>query len=663
MICSNCGTQILCGKFCAKCGTKISDAPITALTDNFCPSCKAPLKPGAKFCRACGAQYEPLPVILEEPAPATLENPPVSEPEAESTDEQPVCGNCGAFLKSGVRFCRTCGTLYEPLPVISKESTPVVLENPPVPDPEYIKSENVLLSPAPAETVQPNNAKVLAGIPEIISQEPEFEPAVELVCVQCGTSLKPGAKFCRTCGSLHEPPPVVTEKSIPVAPDSPPPFKSSNYGSESGKKKYKLFVTIAAILLVIAAGIAIGYFFPRHAPNPSLPASLLVKTDPGNVYITLGGQPIGMTDDSGELLYEGIIPGLYEVLGHLDDYTEAKQSLQFTPGKQHEARLVLNRHTGNLSVNVNIRNADIRISGEGVYDTYNDQVTALDLPVGNYDVVVLKTGYRPDERTINIQANTNEIIGVTLEATVTNSPVQKSPLPARLLVKTEPGNVNISLDGRTIGRTNGSGELLYNGVPPGRHEILAYIDGYAEVKQSLQFTSGGQQEARLTLNRLTGNLSVKVSVGNADIKISGDGVLSDYNDHVSALELPVGSYTVTVSKAGYQTVTGTADIPANGNKNISVTLESTYNGPTSGVMVWEGDLRGSTNVTIENGKASTGRVTGNPLPGVPCSIQLSDYRNATIAYEPGPESDYKRVVLRVNSKGKVSVQLRWTVLR
>ena len=83
----------------------------------------------------------------------------------------------------------------------------------------------------------------------------------------------------------------------------------------------------------------------------------------------------------------------------------------------------------------------------------------------------------------------------------------------------------------------------------------------------------------------------------------------------------------------------------------------------SGVMVWTGDVRGVTMVTIEDGKASTGRVTGNPLPGVPCSILLSDFRNVAISYAPGPESDYKRVVLQVNSKGRVSVQLRWSVIR
>jgi rRNA maturation endonuclease Nob1 len=54
-----------------------------------CPSCGAPLNPGAKFCRACGA-----PTPVQEVTEAA----------------SPQCSNCGAALSAGSKFCSECGT-------------------------------------------------------------------------------------------------------------------------------------------------------------------------------------------------------------------------------------------------------------------------------------------------------------------------------------------------------------------------------------------------------------------------------------------------------------------------------------------------------------------------------------------------------------------------
>ena len=506
MICKNCGTQILRGKFCAKCGTKISEAPPAELTDSFCASCKAPLKPGAKFCRTCGARYEPPPVISEEPVPVVSENPPVSEPQ-----------------------------------------------------PQPVEPERKLSPPIPAKDVPSDTAKKVMD-----------------------TS--------RSKTAYARPSLLSYKKKRKAAPDSSPLLKSGKSGNESGNKKRTVFIIIAAVLLVTAGGAAIGYFFPRNTHSELV------------VEMTAGEPPAteGLPADAETTNPFWVDDPVHE--SHVSEDIEDIEDIKET-----------NNNSSSNADGFSNRPAD---------------------PI------------RPPPPAPKQKEN-----------------IQPKILPARLLVKTDPGNVYITLNGRQIGMTDDSGNLSYDGVTPGLHEVRAYAEGYDDATQNLQFTSGGQQEAQLTLTRLNGNLSVKVNVGNADIRISGAGILSDHNGHITALELPSGSYTVTVSKAGYRTVTGTADVQANGNRNISVTLEAIYSGPTSGVMVWEGDVRGPVMVTIEDGKASTGRVTGNPLPGVPCSIVLSDYKNAVIAYMPGRESDYKRVVLQVNSRGKVSVEMRWTVLQ
>jgi len=654
MICKNCGKEILRGKFCPKCGTKVPEkAPPPAQMDNLCSSCNAQLNPGAKFCRACGAPNETSPPVIPE-------NPTMAKP-----------------------------------------------VNPPVSEPKLVEPEKEQVFPIAAESVQPDMTKDVEIIPEIAPAEPQ-PPLIQ----EETTPAAPENQLVNETNPVEPEREQPVPEPIPVMPKNPPaqkaePAKYQSFSSpipESGtpdKKKPVLPIVIAAILLLVAAVGA--WLFLR--PHEISTASLHVKTDPGNVYINLDGQQIGQTDDSGELFYENIAPGLHEVLAHLDNYAAAKQNFQFISGEQLTAELVLVplvEPPSSLLITTNPGNAQIMLDGKPIGMTdYSGNLMYEDVAPGQHEILARRENYSDAKQNLlftsgelqTAQLILNRIADVISpkpdskpepkpgtkpdskpepkpetkpKENIPSSPTKVSPKtsPAGLLVKTDPGNVYITLDGQEIGQTDDSGNLLYEGIAPGRHEVFAFVDGYTDAKQELLFTSGEQQVALLLLDRLTGRLTINVNASDAQIRIRGQGVLETYiGDQVTDMEFPAGSYTVTVSKSGYRSVTRTVNVRANANERVSVAMEATYTGPNTGMMVWEGDVRGSTMVTIENGKASTGRVTGNPLPGVPCSIQLSDPRNAAIAYAPGPESDYKRVVLQVNSKGRMRVTLRWTVLR
>jgi hypothetical protein len=90
-----------------------------------CPRCHQPLKPGVKFCEACGAKIELA----------------------------PVCTSCGAPITPGVKFCETCGK-------------PVALQ-PPVQVPAPIPLEKMEY---PAQPVEPK----LEHVPVTPPAEPPF---------------------------------------------------------------------------------------------------------------------------------------------------------------------------------------------------------------------------------------------------------------------------------------------------------------------------------------------------------------------------------------------------------------------------------------------------------------------------------------------------------
>jgi hypothetical protein len=85
-----------------------------------------------------------------------------------------------------------------------------------------------------------------------------------------------------------------------------------------------------------------------------------------------------------------------------------------------------------------------------------------------------------------------------------------------------------------------------------------------------------------------------------------------------------------------------------------------YRGPRFGEIVWEGTIKGTDLITIENGRASSGTVTGN-LPGVAVLIQPTDTKKVSIASSPGPRNQYRSVVFRVSGNGNMRVTLKWSL--
>jgi hypothetical protein len=87
---------------------------------------------------------------------------------------------------------------------------------------------------------------------------------------------------------------------------------------------------------------------------------------------------------------------------------------------------------------------------------------------------------------------------------------------------------------------------------------------------------------------------------------------------------------------------------------------ASYSGPSSGEIVWEGDIKGTELITIENGRASSGTVSG-ALPGVLCLLQPADPKRVSIASTPAPYNQYKRMVFRVSANGRTRVVIRWSL--
>jgi hypothetical protein len=89
-------------------------------------------------------------------------------------------------------------------------------------------------------------------------------------------------------------------------------------------------------------------------------------------------------------------------------------------------------------------------------------------------------------------------------------------------------------------------------------------------------------------------------------------------------------------------------------------LQPAYHGPSSGEIVWQGVVKGTELITIENGQSSSGSITGG-LPGVLVLLQPTDPKKVSIASAPGPRNQYQRMVIRVVGNGSVRAAVRWSL--
>jgi hypothetical protein len=86
-----------------------------------------------------------------------------------------------------------------------------------------------------------------------------------------------------------------------------------------------------------------------------------------------------------------------------------------------------------------------------------------------------------------------------------------------------------------------------------------------------------------------------------------------------------------------------------------------FTGPSSGTLLWQGEVQGAALVVIENGLTNVGTISGTPLPGVMCMVQISDQKHFSIAVAPAPSNEWKKVVLNVRGTGVMKVKLSWVI--
>jgi hypothetical protein len=86
-----------------------------------------------------------------------------------------------------------------------------------------------------------------------------------------------------------------------------------------------------------------------------------------------------------------------------------------------------------------------------------------------------------------------------------------------------------------------------------------------------------------------------------------------------------------------------------------------YGGPSSGTIVWQGQVQGTTLVTIDGNSSDSGQVISGALPGVLVMVQPADTKHVGIAGTPAPSNGYRRLTLRIQGKGAMQEVIHWSI--
>jgi FKBP-type peptidyl-prolyl cis-trans isomerase len=86
-----------------------------------------------------------------------------------------------------------------------------------------------------------------------------------------------------------------------------------------------------------------------------------------------------------------------------------------------------------------------------------------------------------------------------------------------------------------------------------------------------------------------------------------------------------------------------------------------YSGPTSGVLVWQGEVRGTALVTINGSQPDQGQIVSGALPGVLVLLQPADAKHVVIASSPSPSNGFQRLTLRVQGNGVIQQSIHWSI--
>ena len=303
----------------------------------------------------------------------------------------------------------------------------------------------------------------------------------------------------------------------------------------------RLTCLLAGLILVLAAlaAPALGQGDVGYVRVASTPGGALVYID--DVYR-------GTTSSSGAAspVIEVTANVQHSIRISKQGYQDFATTFSVLPGdfRDFQTTLVAVTQTstfGTIGVASTPGGAEVYIDGtyHGLTPTQSGSFLTQQVLAGQHRVTVQMVGYNPYSTTVDVASGQRKDVTATLQSAQPGGAIQ---------VTTNPAGATVTLDGLDPRTT----PYTYANVAPGPHTLMATLDGYEPLSQSIVVTSGATAQATLTLIRVpttVGSLHVTTSPSGADIYL--DGVYRGPTP-ITIGSLAAGNHNVLLRLAGYQ---------------------------------------------------------------------------------------------------------------
>jgi len=351
--------------------------------------------------------------------------------------------------------------------------------------------------------------------------------------------------------------------------------------------------------------------------EPEKITGLLVKTDPPGASVNIDGELKG-TSDAGFLLPVK----KYRVKVELEKYLPVEQEIDGTqPAKLYSLNLKLQKNTGYLKINSNMKDLIVEIDGE-----VTKQEAQYELESGNHSIRVTASNCSEYTTQVNITRGKTSSIKANLEKLTGEVILYVTPSDALVVIgvanyenarkfELEPGNYKMHLssdlyDTKTIdlvvqkGKTNRvnvqlvknagmlsmtrrpeSAKIVIDGkdygatdkieLRSGSYHLEAVVDSsYHPFAENISITKNKTTTLKVDVKRRKGVFLFNSIPFNTKVRLLQKGETKfEFNGTGIIEELPVGRYVVLVQSPGHRSVRSEMMIEENKNYILDLKLE------------------------------------------------------------------------------------------
>jgi len=346
--------------------------------------------------------------------------------------------------------------------------------------------------------------------------------------------------------------------------------------------------------------------------NGAVCAGLRILSDLDGLKFDSYDKIVKVTSDPGSSLLF-LSPGEQVVIVYMTGFAPLKIILadvgvHLKSGMVWQLKLTGTR-AGSLSrADDNLFDVVFQLNQDAVYSWYGElapmpskgQTAAYKLPKGYYTFHFQKDGYKPEERTINIDKSITETVSLSPDA----SSASLLKLPGIAVITSEPSGAEIILNGQKLSSSPFQGELQ-----PGNYELELRKVFYQSDISSFSVEQGNTITISRKLNPKFGFISVSSSV--ADSKVTLDGKFIG-NVPVEKYQVESSAHTVVAEAPLYHSVTEGFIIKDGEQKNINAVLKPAFgllkitSQPENGVDIYIDGVKTGQTPYINN-KTASGR--------------------------------------------------------